>query len=90
MQLSALCVWLQRVDELAEIAVMVHHQQGQHDKALEAASLIRSLSRREAKLRIHGYWREVADLIQVQGPSSLFIPGGCLLRAPVHLVLAGC
>ncbi len=31
----------------------------------------RSASRREAKLRIHGYWKELADLIQVALPFSV-------------------
>lgn len=32
---------LQKVDELAEIAMTAAHQQGQHEKAIEAARLIR-------------------------------------------------
>ena len=32
---------MQKVDELAAVAMTVHHQQGDCDKALKAASLIR-------------------------------------------------
>ena len=64
-QWGAEAIWLQRVDELAEIAMTAHHQQGEHGKAVEAARLIRSVTGREAKLRIHGYWKELADLTQV-------------------------
>jgi hypothetical protein len=32
---------MQKVDDLAEVAMTVHHQQGDHDKALKAAGLIR-------------------------------------------------
>ena len=116
---------LQEADTLAAIAMTAYHQQGEHDKALGAARLIRwalhlhiqsegpvqqdcpdvgicrhasdtvpvmaipctgagdsdmqqvlyyvatcilqcrSLTSREEKLRIHKYWKEVADLIQV-------------------------
>ncbi len=38
---NELCCALQQVDELAEIAMTAHYQQGEHDKALEAAQLIR-------------------------------------------------
>ena len=58
-------VCLQKVDELAEIAMTAHQQQGEHDKAVEAARLIRSVLRRQEKLHIHGYWKELADLTQV-------------------------
>ncbi len=34
-------VGLQKVDELAEIAMTAAHQQGEHEKAIEAARLIR-------------------------------------------------
>ncbi len=34
-------VRLQKVDELAEIAMTAAHQQGEHEKAIEAARLIR-------------------------------------------------
>ncbi|KAL0040884.1 hypothetical protein WJX79_008605 [Trebouxia sp. C0005] len=54
----------EKVDELAAVAMTVHHQQGDHDKALKAAGLIRSLSKREEKLRSYGYWKEVADMMQ--------------------------
>ena len=50
---------------MAEIAMTAHFQKGEHGQAKEAARLIRSLSRREAKLRIHGYWEELADLTPV-------------------------
>ena len=78
--------WLcctQKVDELAEIAMTAHHQQGEHDKAVEAARLIRSIFRREAKLRIHGYWKELADLTQV---SELYIH---TQSCPANLCLSG-
>lgn len=42
-----------------------HCQQGEHDKALEAACLIRNVSQRAAKLQMHGYWKQLADLTQV-------------------------
>ena len=58
-------VCLQHMDELAEIAMTAHHQQGEHDKALEAARLIRSVPRQAAKLQTLGYWKELADLTQV-------------------------
>ncbi|DBA81851.1 TPA: hypothetical protein ACH3X1_007570 [Trebouxia sp. C0004] len=54
----------EKVDELAEIAMTAAHQQDEHEKAIEAARLIRSASRREAKLRIHGYWKELSEQIQ--------------------------
>lgn len=57
-------VTLQKVDELAEIAVTAHNKQGEHDKAVEAALLIRSVPRRMAKLQMHGYWKPLADLTQ--------------------------
>ena len=118
---------MQKVDELAAVAMTVHHQQGDHDKALKAAGLIRyaylrrvqhnvgtnfclgsagelcviitlavlshpnwqcgmarvscmcnlhldcrSLSKREEKLRSYGYWKEVADMMQVH------------IRPPLH------
>ncbi|DBB04235.1 TPA: hypothetical protein ACH3X1_013259 [Trebouxia sp. C0004] len=53
----------EKVDELAAVAMTVHHQQGDHDKALKAAGLI-SLSKREEKLRSYGYWKEVAEMMQ--------------------------
>ena len=53
------------MDELAEIAVTAHNKQGEHDKAVEAALLIRSVPRRMAKLQMHGYWKPLADLTQV-------------------------
>lgn len=78
-----LCL-LQKVDELAEIAVTAHNNQGEHDKAVEAAQLIRSVPRRMAKLQMHGYWKPLADLTQAlhQPLPSLHIflvlqPGRC-------------
>lgn len=61
---------MQHMDELAEIAMTAHHQQGEHDKALEAARLIRSVPRQAAKLQTLGYWKELADLTQVTLTSS--------------------
>lgn len=59
-----LSISLQKVDELAEIAVTAHNKQDEHDKAVEAALLIRSVPRRMAKLQMHGYWKPLADLTQ--------------------------
>ena len=56
---------MQKADELAEIAMTEHNKQGEHDKALEAARLIRSVSGRATNLQIYGYWKELADLTQV-------------------------
>ena len=56
---------LQKVDELAEVAMTAHHQQGEYEKALEAARLIQSVPRRAAKLQFLGYWKELADVTQV-------------------------
>lgn len=64
-------VSLQNVDELAEIAMTAHHQDGEHSKAVEAARLIRSLPRRDTKLQLHGYWKELVQQTQVAHRSRL-------------------
>ena len=70
---------MQKVDELAEVAMTAYHKQGDHDKALEAARLIQSVPKRANQLQILGYWKELADVTQVSHKSlaSLIPPAMC-------------
>lgn len=81
---------MQHMDELAEIAMTAHHQQGEHEKALEAARLIRSVPRQAAKLQTLGYWKELADLTQVTltSPCPACIPPGLSTCCRSHCRLA--
>ena len=66
------CCLLQTVDELAEIAITAHNQQGEHSKAVEAACLIRSVPKRETKLELHGYWDALVNLTQVANRPGVY------------------